>query len=174
MTIVTNFITNKTKRRIFNMNLSQENIEKLRAYAVASNRTDDYVVLKEDENGRYIEYAFKEGCPHDNRCLSWYDKLQPNALVRNKHNVATWKIHPTDQIYRLYAMDCGNQNKEGDDHCSPGHPCAHCKDTHACHWTYEEPVKCACWILETVNDSYMSKLRLELDEAVKFTEIYRS
>ena len=36
---------------------------------------DKYVILKQDEKGRYIEYAFKEGAPKDNRCLSWYDNL---------------------------------------------------------------------------------------------------
>ena len=156
------------------MNLSQENIEKLRAYAIVTNQTDNYVVLKEDEKGRYIEYAFKEGCPHDNRCLSWYDKLQPNALVRNGHDVSKWEIKPINQIYRLHTMNCGHQDEEGDNHCSPGHPRVLCKDIHTRHWTYEEPVKCACWLLETVNDSYMSKLSLTLDDAVKFTEIYRS
>ena len=44
---------------------------------------DKYVILCEDEQGRYIKYAFIDGEPHDNRCLSWYDKLQPNALKRN-------------------------------------------------------------------------------------------
>jgi hypothetical protein len=154
--------------------MKQENITLLKAWATATNNLEKFVYLREDENGRYIEYAFKEGTPHDNRCLSWYDKLQPNALVRNGHQVDTWKIHPVDQIYRLHAMDCGNQNEEGDYHCSPGHPCAHCRDANARHWTYDEPVKCGCWMLETVNDSDISKLKLELNEAVKFTEIYRS
>jgi hypothetical protein len=154
--------------------MKQENITLLKAWATATNNLEKFVYLREDEKGRYIEYAFKEGNPHDNRCLSWYDKLQPNALVRNGHEVDKWEIHPTDQIYRLHAMDCGNQNEEGDYHCSPGHPCTYCRDATARHWTYDEPVKCACWLLEIVNDSYISKLKLDLDEAVKFSEIYRS
>ena len=44
---------------------------------------DTIVVLKKDDKGYYIEYAFKEGAPHDNRCLSWYDSYQPEAYHRN-------------------------------------------------------------------------------------------
>ena len=44
---------------------------------------DTIVVLKKDDKGYYIEYAFKEGAPHDNRCLSWYDSYQPEAYIRN-------------------------------------------------------------------------------------------
>ena len=44
---------------------------------------DSIVVLKKDDKGYYIEYAFKEGAPHDNRCLSWYDSYQPEAYIRN-------------------------------------------------------------------------------------------
>lgn len=154
------------------MNLTQEELIKLKAWATVTGNLDNYVILKEDEKGRYIEYAFQDGAPHDNRCLSWYDKLQPNALARNKHQVDTWMIHPTDQIYRLCAMDCGNHNNEGDDHCSPGHPCAHCRDTHARHWTYEEPVKCACWILDGITPDDIKHLKILAEDARKFTEVY--
>lgn len=44
---------------------------------------DTIVILKKDDKGYYIEYAFKEGAPHDNRCLSWYDSYQPEAYRRN-------------------------------------------------------------------------------------------
>ena len=44
---------------------------------------DAIVVLKKDDKGYYIEYAFKEGAPHDNRCLSWYDSYQEEAYIRN-------------------------------------------------------------------------------------------
>lgn len=44
---------------------------------------DTIVVLKKDDKGYYIEYAFKDGAPHDNRCLSWYDSYQPEAYRRN-------------------------------------------------------------------------------------------
>ena len=44
---------------------------------------DTVVVLKKDDKGYYIEYAFKEGAPHDNRCLSWYDSYQEEAYIRN-------------------------------------------------------------------------------------------
>lgn len=39
-----------------------------------------FVILKKDDNGYYIEYAFCEGAPHDNRCLSWYDSYQPRRI----------------------------------------------------------------------------------------------
>ena len=44
---------------------------------------DTIVVLKKDDKGYYIEYAFKEGAPHNNRCLSWHDSYQPEAYRRN-------------------------------------------------------------------------------------------
>lgn len=44
---------------------------------------DTIVVLKKDDKGYYIEYAFKEGAPHDNRCLSWYDSFQEEAYRKN-------------------------------------------------------------------------------------------
>jgi len=50
----------------------------------AAGLIDKLVVLKHDDKGYYIEYAFKEGAPHDNRCLSWYDSYQEAAYIRNK------------------------------------------------------------------------------------------
>lgn len=44
---------------------------------------DTIVILKKDDKGYYIEYAFKEGAPHDNRCLSWYDSYQEEAYIQN-------------------------------------------------------------------------------------------
>jgi hypothetical protein len=155
--------------------MNMKDIEKLRAYAIATDTTDKYVVLKEDKLGRYITYAFKDGNPHDCRCLSWYDSLQPNALRRNGHKVEEWKLHEVDGLYYLHEMSCGNSGKEGDEHCSPGHPCARClydgwlKNGK---WSYNEPVKCACWLLEPIDDEYVYKQKLTVDQAVKFTEVY--
>lgn len=58
--------------------------EKMRRYAELTNSLDKYVVLKKDDKGYFIEYAFKEGTPHDNRCLSWYYSYQEKAYIRNK------------------------------------------------------------------------------------------
>ena len=44
---------------------------------------DTIVVLNKDDKGYYIEYAFKDGAPHDNRCLSWYDSYQEEAYRKN-------------------------------------------------------------------------------------------
>ena len=118
---------------------------------------DKYVILREDENGRYIEYAFKEGAPKDNRCLSWYDKPHPIARVRNGYK-ANFPIHETNKVYTLGLFSCGHENKEGDEHCSAGHPKKKCiEEGYATKWTYEEPVKCACWFLtktdiQTIDD----------------------
>lgn len=108
---------------------------------------DQYVILKEDEKGRYIEYAFKEGAPKDNRCLSWYDKPHPNARVRNGYK-SNYPVREINKIYTLGLFSCGDQDKEGDEHCSAGHPKKRCLlEGCAKHWTYEEPIKCACWFL---------------------------
>ena len=77
--------------------MKQENITLLKAWATATDNLEIFVYLREDENGRYIEYAFIEGAPHDNRCLSWYDKLQPNALRRNGHDISKWPLHKVDE-----------------------------------------------------------------------------
>ena len=112
---------------------------------------DQYVILKEDEKGRYIEYAFKEGAPKDNRCLSWYDKPHPKARVRNGYS-ANYPIHEVGKIYQLGLFSCGHQNLKGDEHCSAGHPKLKCVMEGCAHdWTYEEPVKCACWHLTSTN-----------------------
>lgn len=58
---------------------------------------EKYVILKKDKEGYYIEYAFTEGTPHDNRCLSWYDSYQENAYIRNGWT----KNCPTEESKRL-------------------------------------------------------------------------
>ena len=150
--------------------MKQENITLLKAWATATNNLERFVYLREDENGRYIEYAFIEGAPHDSRCLSWYDKLQPNALRRNGHDINKWSLHKVDEIYELHMMSCGNQDKTGDEHCSPGHHCKNCdwmKDS----WTYDEPVKCACWILKPIcEETIGEKYKLNMNEAVRFSK----
>jgi len=147
-----------------------------------------YVILKKDEKGYYIEYAFTEGAPHDNRCLSWYNSYQPNAYKRNGwFKTADGKDLPEEEtaarldqlrrerenrvglIFELSSFTCGYEENEEEalkeskkawdkfypndefipeDHiCKVGCPsksCTWCKKT----WTYEEPVKCACWFLE--------------------------
>ena len=141
-----------------------KNIELFKKILKQKNATKNYVVLKEDEQGRYIEYAFCEGAPHDNRCLSWYDKIQPNAIRRNHHDEESWKtfLNPINEIYELNEFSCGKQNLplEDESHCSAGHPCQKCvKNGYARHWTYDEPVKCACWKLDRV---YVDVLRFSL------------
>ena len=61
---------------------------------------DTIVILKKDDKGYYIEYAFKEGAPHDNRCLSWYDSYQPEAYHKN----GWFKYHSEEQTKKLLDM----------------------------------------------------------------------
>ena len=147
--------------------------KKLKQYVISKTRNDiveilkhkgrlhNYVILKEDENGRYCEYAFAPGAPDENRCLSWYNKLQPKALARNGHDIDLWKLTPVGGIYYLNAFTCGHQDKEDPElRCKPGCPMKSCIDKGcAKRWTYDEPVKCACWYLETIN---LMNMRLDL------------
>jgi len=140
--------------------------EILKLNATLNNDLDKYVYLREDEHGRYIEYAFKEGAPHDNRCLSWYDAPHPKAWDRNikdensntynrQDYIDLWyaRLHKVGGLYYLTELACDCQKKHGDDHCSAGHPRSKCvREGWAMHWTYEEPVKCACWCLEEIHD----------------------
>ena len=87
---------------------------------------DSIVVLKKDDKGYYIEYAFKEGAPHDNRCLSWYDSYQPEAYRRNgwfkyhsegKTNKLLDRIREdrekrVGKIFRLSSFTCGFEEDE--------------------------------------------------------------
>ena len=87
---------------------------------------DTIVVLKKDDKGYYIEYAFKEGAPHDNRCLSWYDSYQPEAYIRNmwfKYQSEGQTNKMLDQIredrekrvgkiFRLSTLTCGFEEDE--------------------------------------------------------------
>lgn len=155
--------------------MTREEYNKIRAWAIATGNQDRFVILKEDEQGRYIEYAFREGAPAENRCLSWYDSFQPKALERNGWDLDEWKktrLHPTDRLYELHMFSCGNQDISGDGHCSPGHPCKHCLDVQAKHWTPAEPVKCACWFLETVEN--IGDYKLTLEQADKYCSIMQA
>ncbi len=159
---------------------------------------DSYVILKKDDKGYYIEYAFKDGAPHDNRCLSWYDSYQEKAYLYNGWCQSNGVDLPEEEtrkildsirkkreerigkIFRLYSFTCGYEEDEkgrleeaekswiefkeyhsdengvmepfvpGDHICKVGCPAKECdwvkNKKHP--WTYEEPVKCACWKLE--------------------------
>lgn len=63
--------------------MDREEFIKRKAHAIITKTLDKYVILRKDEQGYYIEYAFQEGAPHDNRCLSWYDSYQEGAYIRN-------------------------------------------------------------------------------------------
>jgi hypothetical protein len=61
-------------------------------------------------------------------------------------------VHEVGKIYQLGLFSCGFQNKTGEEHCSAGHPKPKClSEGYAHDWTYDEPVKCACWYLTSTN-----------------------
>ena len=153
--------------------MTDKELELIKKVLSIKGELDKYVFLCEDEQGRYIKYAFIEGEPHDNRCLSWYDKLQPKALKRNGHDISEWRLHEIGKIYRLHSFSCAKDLLKGDEHCSPGHPKKQCLKRQAKKWTYEEPVKCACWYLEEVDfNSINFKLNLkEIKELANYEYI---
>jgi len=132
---------------------TKEDLEKLELEATLYHELDKYVYLREDEKGRYVEYAFIPGAPHDNRCLSWYNKPHPKTLIGEPYNYTKEliekhdkKLTPVGELYELREFSCGYENKEGDEKCCAGSPRKDCayvgKD-----WDYDEPIKCACWYL---------------------------
>ena len=155
--------------------MTEQELKTLKIYATLTDTLDKYVILKEDEQGRYIEYAFIEGTPHDNRCLSWYVKPHPNYFAKRPEKVQ-WSLVDVGEVYELEEFACGCQDKEGDERCTAGHPSAGCafmkaiKDS----WSYDEPRKCACWDLESVkmeqieNSIAMQTFQKTLDKAVKY------
>ena len=131
---------------------TKEDLEKLELSATLYRELDKYVYLREDENGRYIEYAFIDGAPHDNRCLSWYDKPHPKTLMGKPYNYTkemvekhTARLSKVGELYELNEFSCGNENNEGDEKCCAGCPKKDC--SYVGHWNYDEPIKCACWCL---------------------------
>ena len=154
--------------------MTQERFELIKKIITIKGDVDKYVILCEDEQGRYLKWAFQEGEPHDNRCLSWYETIQPKALERNGHNIETWRlprIKKVGEIYYLTQFSCGNDKLPIDDenHCSPGHPKKACLECHAKHWTYKEPVKCACWTLSDIdfNEEYFRLTLPQIEELMK-------
>jgi len=109
--------------------MTQEELEKIKFAAELNSELDKYVYLREDAEGKYIEYAFIEGAPHDNRCLSWYDSYQEEAYIRNKWTKGlSWKEEReylsklkekrddrVGGLFRLSSFTCGyeeNQERE--------------------------------------------------------------
>ena len=163
---------------------------------------DTIVVLKKDNKGYYIEYAFKEGAPHDNRCLSWYDSYQPEAYRQNGwlndltedetqkrlDQIRQAREEKVGKVFRLSSFTCGYEenpeesnrhNKESwekyhpneeyipENHvCRPGRPSKNCLLNGICskYWTYENPMKCACWYLkdEKTMEDYIRDYKISI------------
>lgn len=168
---------------------------------------DTIVILKKDDKGYYIEYAFKEGAPHDNRCLSWYDSYQEKAYIRSGwveglseedarkrlDKIRQDRENKIGKVFRLSSFTCGYEEDEKnqlidsekswnefhkdepfipEDHiCKVGCPakgCDWCKGR----WTYESPVKCACWFLKDgkTMDDYIKDYKISMS-ATELAEI---
>ena len=163
---------------------------------------DTIVVLKKDDKGYYIEYAFKEGAPHDNRCLSWYDSYQPEAYRQNGwlndltedeiqkrlDQIRQAREEKVGKVFRLSSFTCGYEEDEKnrlidsekiwnefhkdepfipEDHiCKVGCPAKKCLLNGNCskYWTYENPVKCACWYLkdEKTMEDYIRDYKISI------------
>ena len=184
--------------------MEAKDIEKVEFLATISNTLDKFVYLRKDDKGFYIEYAFQEGAPHDNRCLSWYDSYQEKAYIRNgwvkgttdKKDIEYLNIirkkreEKVGELFRLSSFTCGweeyakdtlEEAKESwekyhpeepfnpEDHiCKVGCPAKKC-DMHTINWTYEEPVKCACWYLRKVE--IPSKVLIPIEKAMKLKDL---
>lgn len=161
-------------------------IEIIKADLEKKNELEKYVILKKDEQGFYIEYAFKEGAPHDNRCLDWYNSYQEEAYIRNGwvkgldekekrarlNSIKAERESRVGKVYRLYSFTCGGEEnpeeqiarrKESfekyhadstepfvpeENICKVGCPMKSCDWIKYGQWSYDLPVKCACWHLE--------------------------
>ena len=125
--------------------------KEFRAYLKLKNKETDYVWLREDENGRYIEYVFIDGAPEDNRCLSWYVKPHPTYSERHNGWPTPLINKDVDKIYQIEFYCCGHEkDTDPETRCTPGHPRPAC-GWHKDGWRYDEPVKCACYNLMPVN-----------------------
>ena len=176
---------------------------------------DTIVILKKDDKGYYIEYAFRNGAPHDNRCLSWYDSYQEEAYRKNGwFKTQDGNDLPEDEdkkrlniiredrekkigkVFRLTSFTCGFEEDEKnqlidsekswnafhknepfipEDHiCKVGCPpkCCIWIRHKSFPWTYESPVKCACWCLKDGKtiDEYIKdyKISMPATELAKF------
>lgn len=188
--------------------MTREDLQKLRLYAELTNTVEKYVYLREDEKGKYIEYAFKKGAPHDNRCLSWYDSYQEKAYIRNGwikdindpkdkeylDIIKRKRDKRVNKLFELSSFTCGHEenmekcleeNKKNwekyypgepfiqEEHkCQVGKPAPKCIKKGICsNWTYEEPVKCACWFLqEVIIPKYVSipiEIVMKLESEIK-------
>ena len=133
---------------------------------------EDYVILKETENGRrYVEYAFKEGAPEENSCLSWY--IQPHPKTKERYEkeheglVEMWK-HADSMVGHICVLSPFTCS--GEHGCKVGHPPVECSYNNTCHkdWSKEEPIKCACWDLRLVKSIDDFKFCFNIDELNRF------
>lgn len=110
---------------------------------------NDYVWLRKDEKGYYIEYAYLKGVPEYNRCLA-----------------EETKYREINKIYKLCTLTCSSTSG-----CKVGIPKKGC-DYFLCqqNWSIESPGKCACWYLE--KDS--PRLVFSFEDLEKFANLLKN
>lgn len=142
-------------------------LELFLAYVKFRQLENQYVFLKEDEQGRYIEYVFKDGTPEHNRCLSWYDKPHPKYFERHP-DMSQGRIHQVSdtEIYELSAFCCGAENDpDPNRRCNVGEPAPGCDYVNLSkNWSIDEPIKCACWKLNIIKSINFNLSLNELDQ----------
>lgn len=107
--------------------------------------TSNYVILKEDENGKYVEYAFMDGEPERNRVLHRY--------------IAT--DFPTNRLYKLRSATCG-------DKCKVGEPNPDCYKKREYN---EKSPDCCCWRLEIVRFEEGDLRKLTFEDFWKISKL---
>lgn len=106
-------------------------LETLRVYATLTRQLKEYVILKKDDEGYYIEYAFIDGAPHDNRCIDWYSSYQENAYIRNNwlktrdKNGNEIDLPEDKKVAHLAAIKAKIDNKVGQIFCLQSFTCGY-------------------------------------------------
>ena len=134
-----------------------KDIEIVKRVLASRNLLKEYVILHENKYGRrFVMYAFTDGAPDNNDCLSWYFQPHPKLFKTFPYSngwLKPWEHEKIEigHIYKLQYFTCGH-HKEGDGSCMPGKIRKECGVTITSGWTYDEPKKCACYNLEYCED----------------------
>lgn len=148
--------------------MTNEELKLLEKWATIYNHRNDFVWLREDEFGKYLEYVFNDGVPHNNRCL------HQHVIGRSpseKDSIPITNLPQINEVYRLDEYCCHRSHLSADDpnYCAAGHPCKSCLTNMAYNWTEEYPGYCACWDLTKtqITDYYIN-----ITDIDKFNKIY--
>lgn len=118
----------------------------------------------------------------------WVEGLSDEEKIFRLSSIKKKIDNKIGNLFRLSNLTCGyedyeesslkeceeNWKKYHDDEpfvaenhiCKVGHPAPKCRECQCKHWTYKEPVKCACWRLQEVD--IPTKVTIPIEEAMKF------